>query len=144
MCGKFVVYFKACFLPMTPTKIVIVALTGTRILLSLLVSELDFHGTSLTWPGPMDFFRFCKNRIIKTSYTMPIAKAKTTFISWNMGINDNSFSIVNPAQDEAPDGIPKYNDAKYPNKLEYNFGQIRAYLSNSPTNIMINIPTNWV
>ena len=52
---------------------------------------------------------------------MPIAKAKTTFISWNMGINDNSFSIVNPAQDEAPDGISKYNDAKYPYKLEYNF-----------------------
>ena len=35
-----------------------------------------------------------------------------------MGINDNSFSIVNPAQDEAPDGIPKYNDAKYPIELE--------------------------
>ena len=35
-----------------------------------------------------------------------------------MGINDNSFSIVNPAQDEAPDGIPKYNDAKYPIGLE--------------------------
>ena len=123
MCGKFVVYFKACFLPMTPTKVVIVALTGTRILLSL--SELDFHGTSLTWPGPKEFFRFCRNRIIKISYTMPIAITKTNFIIWNTGINDNSFSIVNPAQDEAPDGIPKYNDAKYPNKLEYNFGQIR-------------------
>ena len=106
---------------MTPTKVVIVALTGTRILFSLLVSELDFQGTSLTWPGPMEFFRFCKNCIIKISYTMPIAIAKINFISWNMGINDNSFSIVNPAQDEAPEGIPKYNDAKYPNKLEYNF-----------------------
>ena len=103
---------------MTPTKVVIVALTGTRIIFSLQVSELDFQGTSLTWPGPMEFFLLCRNRIIKISYTMPIAKAKTTFISWNMGINDNSFSIVNPAQDEAPDGIPKYNDAKYPIELE--------------------------
>ena len=118
MCGKFVVYFKTCFLPMTHTKIVIVALTGTRILFSLLVSELDFHGTSLTWPGPKEFFRFCRNHIIKISYTMPIAITKTNFIIWNTGINDNSFSIVNPAQDEAPEGIPKYNDAKYPNKLE--------------------------
>ena len=47
-------------------------------------------------------------------------------MKWNGAINDNSFSIVSPAQDEAPEGIPKYNDAKYPNKLEYNFGQIRA------------------
>ena len=109
---------------MTATKVVIVALTGTRILFSLLVSELDFHGTSLTWPGPMEFFRFCRNRIIKISYTMPIAIAKINFISWNMGINDDSFSIVNPAQDEAPEGIPKYNDAKYPNKFEYDFATI--------------------
>ena len=118
MCGKFVVHFKACFLPMTHTKIVIVALTGTRILFSLLVSELDFHGTSLTWPGPMEFFRFCRNRIIKISYVIPIAITITTLMKWNGAINDNSFSIVSPAQDEAPEGIPKYNDAKYPNKLE--------------------------
>ena len=38
-----------------------------------------------------------------------------------MGINDDLFSIVNPAQVEEDVQIPKYNDAKYPNKLEYNF-----------------------
>ena len=58
---------------------------------------------------------------------MPKAKAKTTFISWNMAINDVSFSIVNPAQDEAPEGNPKYNDTRYPNKLKlvrwYEFGK---------------------
>ena len=119
--GELVIYFKACYLPMIPTTVVIVALTGTRILFSLLVSELDFQGTSLTWPGPMEFFRFCKNCIIKISYTMPIAIAKINFIIWNMGINDDSFSIVNPAQDEDEVHIPKYKEAKYPNKLEYNF-----------------------
>ena len=70
---------------------------------------------------------------------MPIAKAKTTFISWNMGINDNSFSIVNPAQDEAPDGIPKYNDAKYPIELELLTAQTGCTEKNS-TNYIPNGP----
>ena len=57
-----------------------------------------------------------------------------------MGINDNSFSIVNPAQDEAPDGIPKYNDAKYPYKLEYNFCMYRTHSGCTEKNSTYYIP----
>ena len=76
---------------------------------------------------------------------MPIAIAITNFIIWNTGINDNSFSIVNPAQDEAPEGIPKYNDARYPNK-KYKIGQMEfatksaTYYSTNSTYYIPNGP----
>ena len=95
----------------TPTNEIIVALTGTRMLFSSEFPESleDFQGTSLTCPGPMDWFRFFKNLISKVSYPMPMAKTKTTLMVWNIGIIGHcSFSMVIPAQVEAPEGIPKY------------------------------------